>query len=103
LSNFNVRAINLDKIHNLYRIDRIMGAIILKWRSIGIDTITDQSLAENESRASERAMIAAAKKIIDEKMAKEVIRPHEPRTKCAEKESADLTAMRRELAPIWRI
>jgi hypothetical protein len=46
---------------------------------------TDQSSAENESRASGRAMIAAAKQIVDEKMAKEVIRPHKPRTKCAEK------------------
>ncbi len=51
-----------------------------------IDTITDQSSAENKSRASERAIIAAAKQIIDEKIAKEVIRPHEPRTKCTEGE-----------------
>ncbi len=59
----------------LFNIQRVTDSLIMRWRSIGVGNEVDQLSAETDAKNAERAMVAAARQILDDK-AKEPVRQH---------------------------
>jgi hypothetical protein len=93
-----------DNNPDLMRIQRVTDIAIMRWRSVGVTDVVDQASAETESRSVERVMVAAAKQILEDRAKevkeKELIRPHDPRAKSADKEKWEVIELRRELADL---